>query len=208
MVRVKICGITNLKDALTASHLGAWALGFVFYRKSPRYISPSVAKQIIQKLPRAVVPVGLFVNEKEAVVKRIAKTCRIKFLQLHGDEPPSFCRKFKSFVVIKAFRISSDFDFKSLTRFEADCVLFDSFHPRLYGGSGQTSDWDLIRKKRATINKPLILSGGLNASNVKKAIRKVCPDFVDVSSGVEKSPGKKDLKRLKDFFKAVAATGC
>ena len=201
MIRVKICGITNTEDAGLASSLGAWALGFVFYKKSPRYISPSKARKIIEVLPPFVVPVGVFVNESEKTVKAIADSCGIKTLQFHGDETPQYCQKFGGYKVIKAFRVKSGFSAGGLSRYKVSAYLFDTYQKSSFGGSGKTFSWNIIKGKKFT--HPVILSGGLKPGNVAEAIRTVRPYAVDVSSGVEASPGKKSEKLLKEFFRKV-----
>ncbi len=199
MVKVKICGITNEQDALLAASLGAWALGFIFYKKSSRYVSPALAQKIIARLPPFVTPVGVFVNESEAKVEQIAYFCGLSTLQFHGDEPPGFCRKFKGYKVIKAFHVRKRLDLKKVRQYKTDAYLFDTYHDQLYGGSGKTFDWKIIQQAKK-LGKPMILSGGLNSQNVASAIRQVRPFAVDVSSGVELSPGQKSDKLLKQFF--------
>jgi len=199
MVRVKICGITNKRDALAAVKYGAWALGFVFYAKSPRYVTPAKAKAIIQRLPPFVTAVGVFVNEQLSVVKHIAEFCGLSVLQFHGDETPAYCQKFKGYKIIKAFRIKDKFDSKNISRYKTDAYFLDTFHEKLYGGSGRTFDWGII-KNHKKLNKPVILSGGLNPENVAEAIRQIQPYAVDVSSGVEEYSGRKSKKLLKNFI--------
>ena len=202
MVEVKICGITNIKDAREAVECGAWALGFNFYKKSPRYIVPVKAKKIIDQLPRNIVTVGVFVNEQESLIKRIEEYCHLQMLQFHGEETPQFCLRFPEHKIIKAFRIRPEFDVGTVSYYKTDYILFDAFKKDIYGGSGQVFDWDLVRDNKK-IQVPVILSGGLNPANVAQAIKEVKPFAVDVASGVEKMPGKKDFKLLKEFFKAV-----
>jgi len=199
MARVKVCGITNVRDAMRAVDAGAWAVGFIFYKKSPRYISPAKAKKIIAQLPPYIIPVGVFVNEKAPHLKRIIKACGLQAVQLHGDESPAFCRQFKKCMVIKAVRVKSAEDIKECKRYPVDAVLLDTYVPGTYGGTGKVFDWKSIARKKPRI--PVIVSGGLNARNVARAIRTVKPYAVDVSSGVEYMPGKKSEKRLKQFFK-------
>ena len=201
MVKIKVCGITNKKDAQIAVSLGAWALGFVFYKESPRYISPEKARKIIESLPAFITPVGVFVNEREEVVERAADICGFQTIQLHGDEDPEFCRKLQNYNVIKAFRVGSDFNFKITARYQANTILFDTYQKNVYGGTGKVFNWSKIARKK--VSKPIILSGGLNSSNVAKAIKLIKPYAIDVSSGVEKSPGKKDERLLKKFFNVV-----
>ena len=202
MVRVKICGITNLEDALCVADLGAWALGFIFYRKSPRNISPFKAKKIIQELPPFVTPVGVFVNQKEGAVKDIAEFCGIRTLQFHGDETPPYCQRFhRDYKVIKAFRVKERFDISGLGAYRVSAYLFDTYQEDLFGGSGKTFNWDVIRDKK--FNTPVILSGGLNTDNVAQAIEAVKPFAVDVSSGVETTPGKKSEKLVTEFLAKI-----
>ncbi len=200
-LKVKVCGITNEKDALLASSLGAWALGFVFYKQSPRFISPSRAQKIIQALPPFVTPVGIFVNQKEGAVKSIADFCGLGALQLHGDETPLYCSRLRQYKIIKAFRVKEDFDISNCSQFKVSAYLFDAYDEKDYGGSGKTFNWDVIKDKKFA--RPVILSGGLTPENIAEAARAVSSYAVDVSSGVEKSPGQKDGKLLQDFFSAI-----
>ncbi len=201
MTRVKICGITNLKDASLASRLGADALGFVFYKKSPRYITPSKAKKIIKSIPNSVCGVGVFVDEKEGSVKKIAKYCGLQTLQFHGAEPPDYCKKFKGYKIIKAFSIKDKASFNDVAKFKVDAYLFDAFVKNKFGGTGKTFQWNLLRSLKTKI--PIILSGGLNPKNIEKAIKTVSPYALDLSSGVEISPGKKSPRLLKKVFKEI-----
>ena len=201
-MRVKICGITNEEDALLAANLGAWALGFIFYKKSPRYISPSKAQKIIRELPPFVTPVGVFVNQGRGAVCDIAEFCGIKTLQFHGDETPDYCRGFKHYKVIKAFRVKEGFDISGISQFPVSAYLFDTYQEDAYGGSGKTFNWNIITGKK--FNKPVILSGGLNAENIAQAIKEVNPYAVDVSSGVEKAPGEKSEELVRNFFEKTA----
>lgn len=203
MVKVKICGITNLEDALAAVILGADAIGFVFYPKSPRYIKPYQARDIIRLLPKRVLKAGVFVNEKVQKIKRIARACGLDLLQLHGDEAPEFCRQLKGLRVVKAFRIKEGVDLIRIKRYNTYGYLFDAFLAGKYGGTGKNIDWGLLQGIRKKIKKPLFLSGGLTSQNVKKAVSLVRPDWVDVSSSVEKVPGEKDKMKLKAFVNAL-----
>lgn len=204
MCRVKICGITNLEDALLAAELGAQALGFIFYAKSPRAITPAAARQIITQLPPLVLSVGVFVNEAAALVMEVAEMVRLDWVQLHGEEPPEYCR-YLSRNVLKAIAMQ---DRSSLDRMKPyqGCVrafLLDTHKTGQKGGTGETFDWSLARE--AGENGAIVLAGGLNPENVGAAIREVSPLAVDVASGVEAAPGKKDHARLRAFFNAVAA---
>lgn len=205
LVKVKICGITNLKDALKAVELGADALGFVFYRKSPRYISPFKAKRIISKIPPFIECVGVFVDEKKEFVKKILRFCKINVLQFHGRESPTYCDSFKGYKVIKAFRVGADFDVFRLLKYKVDAILLDTFLKNTPGGTGRSFDWRIaLEVKKYT--PFLILSGGLNIENIGLAINKVAPYAVDVCSGVEKSPGRKDYTLMREFIKKAKET--
>jgi len=198
---IKICGITNLEDAQEAVELGADALGFVFYEKSPRKITKEKAKEIIGSLPKEVVKVGLFVDELEEQVNEIASYCNFDILQFHGDETPDYCKKFPQ-KIIKAFRIKDKESLVDIPKYEVDYYLLDAYSEELPGGTGKTFNWDLAKEARE-FGKPIILSGGLNPENIIEALEKVSPFGVDVSSGVELSPGKKDQKKLEEFITKV-----
>lgn len=202
MNRVKICGITNSDDARRACSLGAWALGFVFYKKSPRSIGAYKAAKIIKALPPFVTPVGVFVNQKEGAVKDIAEFCGITTLQFHGDETPEYLGRFKKYKIIKAFRVQPGFDVRAIKGFPADAFLFDAHSDAAYGGTGQGFDWSVIQAVK-DFQKPYIVSGGLSPKNVRAAMEQLAPYAVDVSSGVEEAPGKKSEQLLKDFFTQV-----
>ncbi len=203
-VWVKICGITNIGDALKVVALGADALGFIFYEKSPRKITKEKAKEIIDKIqtvkPR-VVKVGLFVDELEERVNEITSYCNFDILQFHGDETPNYCKKFPQ-KIIKAFRIRDKESLVDIPKYEVDYYLLDAYSEKLPGGTGRTFNWELAKEAKE-FGKPIILSGGLNPENIIEAIEKVSPFGVDVSSGVESSPDKKDLKKLKEFITKV-----
>lgn len=196
MIRVKICGITNLEDALAAVDYGADALGFVFFEKSPRCITPEKAKEIISYLPPFVTTVGVFVNEDHGQIKEIMEFAGINILQLHGDEQPDACRLWHR--VIKAFRLRDFTDLKPLEKYRCSAFLLDTYSPESYGGTGQIFNWDIaVEAKRFG---RIVLSGGLNPDNIEKAVMYVRPYAVDVSSGVEEDKGKKDLKKMKEFI--------
>jgi phosphoribosylanthranilate isomerase len=203
VVRVKICGVTNLADAQAAEKYGASALGFVFYKRSPRYISPEKAKNIIVKLSPFIKATGVFVNEKESKVKKIADFCSLNILQFHGDESAGYCAKFKQaefkqYKTIKAFRIKDKNSFRNIKNYNTDAVLLDAFSKDEFGGTGKTFDW--VKLKKLKLNRPVILSGGLNVKNVRRAIASTRVSMVDVSSGVEKTPAKKDHRLIKEFI--------
>ncbi|HZD59047.1 MAG TPA: phosphoribosylanthranilate isomerase [Anaerolineae bacterium] len=213
MTRVKICGITNKEDAFLAAELGANALGFVF-AESPRKISPDNAAKIISQLPPFVMTVGVFVNQPARDVKAIAEYCHLDALQLHGDETRAYCRQFRQ-KVIKAFRMRNyteieDWLFKedeheATTPLDPDrgvaAYLVDAYARGKYGGTGLHLNWELVRNLES--RKPIILAGGLNHKNVALAVKVVRPYAVDVSSGIELKPGKKDKYKLREFMKVI-----
>jgi phosphoribosylanthranilate isomerase len=204
MVKVKVCGITNLEDARAASAAGADALGFNFYRRSPRYITPEEARRIISELPSAaVLCVGVFVNEDSAAtVARMAALAGVSAVQLHGDETPAYCAALKEQRVIKALRVGKHFAPEHATEYCAESILLDAFSASARGGTGETFDWELARRTREVVAQ-LYLAGGLTAENVADAIAAVRPYAVDVCSGVEFAPGRKDAERMRAFVSAV-----
>jgi len=199
MVKIKVCGITSLKDAEKAVDLGADALGFNFYPKSPRFITKVSAKDIIRLLPPFVTPVGIFVNETMDKIMEFMYFTGVRVLQLHGEETPEFCMRM-SRPVIKAVRVAGPESLQGLPRYPVIAFLLDSATEG-YGGSGQTFDWNLAVEAKKF--GKIILSGGLTPENVVEAIEKVRPYAVDVCSGVETAPGRKDHTRLKEFMEAV-----
>lgn len=204
MARIKVCGITNEQDALKAARLGAWAVGFIFHKKSPRYISPFKAKKIIDALPPFVTPVGVFVNNNLGAMRDIISHTGIRVVQLHGDEDQHFCSRLKRYNVkiIKVIRVSDDFSAKSIEPYKVDAFLFDTFDKDVEGGTGKTFDWrKLVEIKNQAI--PIILSGGLNSQNVIEAVNGLRPYAVDVNSGVEDEPGKKNPAKVKEFIDIV-----
>ncbi|MCA1593342.1 MAG: phosphoribosylanthranilate isomerase [Acidobacteria bacterium] len=205
MIQVKICGITNLENARVAVECGAQALGFNFYRQSPRFIAPGAACGIISSLPSEVLCVGVFVNEASpGAVACIAAEAGVAAVQLHGDEGPEYCRELGSLMVIKALRVGAKFDPTVAARYDVEAILLDAFSKDARGGTGHTFDWSQARLVRELARK-LYLAGGLTPDNVAEAIVAVKPFGVDVCSGVESSPGKKDTSRLRDFIRAVRA---
>lgn len=198
MIYIKICGITEVDDAVKIAELGVNALGFIFYLKSRRYISPDKAKEIIKHLPPFINTVGVFVNEKKESVIDVLNRCPIDILQFHGDETPEYCGQFnKRF--IKAFRVNEDFSFDVFLKFPASAFLLDSLVTGEYGGTGVVFDWDIAVKAKKY--GKIILSGGLNQENLSSAVAKVNPYGVDISSGVEIEPGKKDIGKVKEIVK-------
>jgi len=203
MIRIKICGITNLADAKAATDAGANSLGFNFYEKSLRRVVTADAAQIRSKLPKEVEAVGVFVNAKPADINSLRAFVRFDAAQLHGDETPDIVsRVASSLPVIKAFRVDANLPFSAFDKFsDVFAFLLDGVRAGQYGGTGQTTDWDFAR--RAAASHRIILSGGLKPENVAEAIRIVKPYAVDVASGVESKPGKKDHVRLKEFINEV-----
>ena len=202
MTKIKICGITNLEDALKIGELGPDAMGFVFYKKSPRYIEPLKAYGIIRQLPVGMLKVGVFVDAKEKEVRRAAKLCRLDMLQLHGKETPKFCQKFKNYKVVKAFRIKKRITKEELLKYNTYAFLFDTFVKSKAGGTGKKFDWGLI-KELGDLGREVFISGGLNDKNVAWAIELTHPDWVDVCSCVELKPGKKSFEKVKTFIEKV-----
>ena len=203
MVRVKICGITNAADALAAVDAGADLLGFNFYAKSPRRIAEGEAAKIRPRLPREVDAVGIFVNAPTADVAALCKSLKLDAAQLHGDETAETVAELAGSVpVVKAFRVDLDFDLKTLKDYSrAFAFLFDAVVSGQYGGTGHTTDWDAA--KQAAVKHRIILAGGLKVENVAAAVRIVRPYGIDVASGVESKPGKKDHGRLREFIQEV-----
>ncbi len=200
MVRIKICGITNIEDALLAVDFGADALGFVFYKESKRYIEPKKAQSIISKLPLFVTTVGVFVNQELDEIRNIKEEAGFDVFQLHGDESPDFCNKLEG-KVIKTIRVKDDINPKEIESYPAQAILFDTHSTKGYGGTGESFRWEILRD--LDTSKRIILSGGLTPENVGQAIRMVNPYAVDVSSGVEEYPGKKNPEKLKKFIEAA-----
>lgn len=204
-VRIKVCGITNEKDALAAVEFGADAVGFVF-AEGPRKVSPETVKKIVRKLSPFIIKVGVFVNEVPSMVCKIARECMLNVIQLHGEEIPEFCRDISMhFPVIKSVRVRNANDIKMLSAYKdfSNAFLLDTFVKGKKGGTGKTFDWNLC-KEANKLCQPIILAGGLNAKNVREAILKVRPFAVDVSSGVESKPGKKDHKKMKEFIRIAS----
>lgn len=202
MTKIKICGITNKIDALNAASLGVDMLGFVFYRKSKRYVEPAVAEDIINELPPHIGKVGVFASEKRDYILDIAQDAGLDMLQFHGAETPEYCKIFRdTYKVIKAFRLKDKKDLKQVNDYDVDFYLFDTYKMDSVGGTGATFDWKIL--KDFEVLKPVILSGGLNPENVGRAIKEFLPYVVDVSTGVEASPGKKDVLLMKAFVENV-----
>ena len=205
ITKVKFCGITNLQDAISAAELGADALGFVFYPKSPRFISPKNAKEIIKKLPPFISMVGLFVNQSKSEVEEVIKGCPLNLLQFHGDENESFCKQY-NLPYIKAISMKSDVDLlKCIQEYNsAKALLLDTFSKVARGGSGEVFDWKMIPPNTL---KPIIVAGGLTPENVQTLLEVISPYGVDVSSGIEINKGLKDYKLMKKFILGVTNAG-
>jgi phosphoribosylanthranilate isomerase len=210
MVKVKICGITNLEDAMSAIAGGADAIGFVFYPKSPRYVRPEDASRIIGKLSKKAMRVkriGVFVNARPARIKRCAALCKLDMVQLHGNESPLVCGRCQPLPVIKAFRVAGPVDTLKLSSYKTFAYLFDTYAAETKGGTGTVFDWKSlggIRGRRGLrVPGGIFLSGGLNSRNVGKAIRMVQPEWVDVSSSLESRPGRKDRRKIAAFINAA-----
>jgi len=202
--RVKICGITSLTDAQAAVAAGADALGFVFVPGTPRFVEPSAAAAIVRELPPFVTSVGLFVNAEAGAVRDTIRLTGIQALQLHGEETPEYARPFRETLkVIKAFRVRGAESLAVLPAYldAADAFLLDAYVPGAHGGTGARFDWELAVTAKEH-GKPVILAGGLSPENAAAAVRRVQPYAVDVSSGVEAGPGRKDHRKLREFLAA------
>ncbi|WP_447972790.1 phosphoribosylanthranilate isomerase [Nitrospira sp. Kam-Ns4a] len=203
-IKVKICGITSAEDARAAVDAGADALGFVLYAKSPRYVEPAVVQRIVAGLPPLVLPVGVFVNEEAKQVRDLMDDCGLALAQLHGDETAAYCEALGR-PVLKAIRLRSRADFLALAelrgRAQVRGFVVDAYADEAYGGTGKTADWALAAE--AARAAPVLLAGGLTPDNVREAVEQVRPYGVDVSSGVERSPGKKDPAKIRAFITAV-----
>ena len=200
MVKVKICGITNLEDAEAAVDMGADLLGFNFYPKSKRYITAADAIGIINELPTFVDIAGIFVNATVEHIKEVTEQCFLNWIQLHGDETPDFCDSVfcPGGRIIKAIRVRNPADTEMAQQYYTDAILFDGYDPKSYGGTGKTFDWDMISQ----VNKRVFLAGGVNPDNAVGAIETGVYG-IDICSGVEKEPGKKDHKKMKLLFENI-----
>ena len=207
-VKVKICGVTSVSDGLGAAAAGADMIGLMFYERSPRHIPLTAAIAIARALPPHVVKVGVFVNPSAEVVRCAIAECGVSLLQFHGDEPPEFCTQF-GVMSLKAFRIRDAASLAALPGYPTDAWLLDAFSPDALGGTGEKFNWELALEAKK-LGRPIFLAGGLTPENVAEAVRRVQPLAVDVSSGVESTPGKKDPAKVRAFItaaKSVAVTG-
>jgi len=200
ILKVKICGITNYEDAAAAIDMGVDLLGFNFYPESPRYIVPDKAAEIISKLPGFIDTAGVFVNASIEQINETKNLCQLGWIQLHGDEDPEFCRLFLSHNVktMKAIRVKDQTDIERAESFFTDAILLDAFDPEKYGGTGLTFDWNII----GHIGKRIFLAGGINPDNAAQAVE-LGVYGIDVCSGIEAEPGKKDHKKMKKLFKNI-----
>ena len=209
-VKVKICGITRWPDARCACEAGANFLGFNFYRRSPRYIEPAKAHAMVQRLPESVASVGIFVDARETDVVRTAQAVGLNYVQLQGRETPAkvsrLRRALPTVKIIKAIRVRKMLQLKELSRFaDASAILLDGYDPLRPGGTGQAFDWSLAARANGRTRSRIFLAGGITAENVAEALRVVRPYAIDVCSGVESSPGKKDHAKIKALLRAVNA---
>lgn len=198
-MKVKICGITNTKDALLACKLGADALGFIFYKNSKRFIKYEKAKEIISAIPSHVLKVGVFVNEESETINKVISNIGLDIVQLHGEESQEIINEINS-PVWKVFRVNNEFDFKILDSYRKCEFMFDTFSKKSFGGTGQKFDWNIIPGK---LKNRIILAGGISINNVEEIYNTISPAWVDVSSSLEKYHGKKDEKRLTEFFDVI-----
>jgi len=208
MVKIKICGITNLDDARVAIEAGADMLGFNFYRPSPRFIEPDGARKIIDSVARESegIAVGIFVNEPLESVIETVRISGVAAAQLHGDESVAYCAELKSalhgITIIKALRVNSSFQPQTATSYPVDAIMLDAFHDNLRGGTGKVIDWTIAEKTRELVPQ-FFLSGGLSPENIAEAVARVQPYAVDACSRLELSPGRKDPARVKAFVRAA-----
>jgi len=206
MTKVKICGITNLEDALLSAKFGADALGFNFYPQSPRYIEAEKVREIVEQLPNDILKVGVFVNESLDKIVEIAATAKLDAIQLHGEETPAFVREVKAktnLEIIKAFRVSDKFKPEEVLSYEVDAVLLDAYSPREHGGTGETFDWEIAKKVQEIFPK-MYLAGGLSQDNIARAISDVRPFAIDACSCLENEKGKKDKVDLINFISIIS----
>jgi phosphoribosylanthranilate isomerase len=204
-VKVKICGITSVADALTAAEAGADAIGLNFYDQSPRYVALPLAATIARELPPPVLKVGVFVDAPEEVVARAISECTLNLLQFHGEESPEYCMQF-GLMSIKAFRIRDAASLERLRKYPTHAWLLDAFTPGQLGGTGHSFDWTLA-VAATRLGRPIFLAGGLTPENVAGAVAVVNPYGVDVSSGVESAPGRKDPEKMRAFVRAAKTAG-
>ncbi len=199
MVKIKVCGITNLEDALISEECGADAVGFIFYKNSKRFIEPESAKEIICSLSPFTMKVGVFVNESPDFINETAKNLGLNAVQLHGEEEPELINKI-SYPKIKSFRINNDFDFSKLNEYSNTAFLFDTYSTSEYGGTGKPFDWRLIPGE---LKNKIILAGGISINNIEEIVNLIKPAAVDLSSSLESEPGKKNKEKVYEFFNKI-----
>lgn len=202
MVKIKVCGITNVEDALECVKLGVDALGFIF-AESKRRVNKETVREIINKLPPFITLVGIFVNEEKKIIEETAEYCRLDALQFHGQETTHYCQEFVGlgYKTIKSFSIRDKDSLEEINKFIVSAYLFDTFKEGMPGGTGTCFDWNIIKK--ISFTKPVIISGGLNLNNITRCIKLLQPYGIDICSGVEKYPGKKDKNKLRKFIEKV-----
>ena len=205
MTEIKICGITNVGDALCAAACGADAVGFIFHQSSPRCVAPERVKEIIAALPREIMTVGVFVNREAEEVAQTVADCGLDLIQLHGDESPEYCRRFPPERIIKAVFPRTPEDLRALDAYDVRAFLADFREAGRYGGTGKRADWGLAARLGKT--RPLILAGGLDAGNVGEALAAVAPHAVDINSGCERAPGIKDHGRIRQIIGMIRGSG-
>jgi phosphoribosylanthranilate isomerase len=203
--QVKICGVTSVADALAAAGAGADMIGLMFYDGSPRHVTLAQAAEIARALPPFVLKVGVFVNPDEAQVMEAIAACGLNLLQFHGDEPSDFCTQF-GVMSLKALRVRDAESLQTMANYHTDAFLLDAYSKGGLGGTGEKFNWDLAVAAQK-FGKPIFLAGGLTPENVADAVKQVCPFAVDVSSGVEAAPGKKDAAKVRAFIQAVRSVG-
>ena len=203
MMKIKICGLTNKDDALNAIALNVDALGFIFYEHSPRYISPEKVETFVLDLPPFINTIGVFVNATPDYINSVVKRCKLNGIQLHGSEPPEFCTQF-SLPTIKAIPVREHSDITAIPKYKGcvNGILLDTKAENVHGGTGKTFDWGLALEAKE-YDTPLILSGGINAKNIEKALKMVAPYGIDICSGVEKEPGIKDYNKMQELIGAI-----
>ena len=194
---IKVCGIANLENLKLVLKYPISAIGFIFFEKSPRYISPDEAKKLIEFIPKNIKKVGVFVNEKVEIVQNLSEKLNLDFIQLHGNENQNYINQI-NIPIIKAFRINPSFNFEILKEYHVHSFLLDTFQPGIFGGTGESFNWHLLNKIESTT--PIILSGGLNPNNIEEAIKIKNVNAWDINSGVEKCPGEKDETKLSKLF--------
>jgi len=198
-LKIKICGITNIKDAIFCEKTGATALGFIFYKESKRFIEPEDAKKIISILSSFTIKVGVFVNNSPEEINKTADRLKLNAVQLHGDEAPDIIEEI-DFPIIKSFRVNGEFDFKILNKYKNVSFLFDSYSKEDFGGTGKKFNWDLIPKD---LGGNFILAGGISTENIEEIFNIVKPIAIDVSSSLENSSGMKNHKKVEKFFQKI-----